>query len=223
MGALEATGAAEDTWVIFTSDNGPWLNYGDHAGSAGDLREGKGSAWEGGVRVPCIMRWPGQIPAGQRNDSMLMTIDMLPTMAGRIGAALPEHPIDGKDVWPLLIGEVGAKNSHEHYFIWYENNQLQAVISGDGEWKLQLPHSYRKLEGQPRASGGKPVAALRGKVDRPELYHLSQERSERRDVAKEYPEQLSALMKAADGARQELGDSLTKVTGAGVRESGRLR
>ena len=100
--ALEANGLEKDTLVIFTTDNGPWLSYGDHAGTAGPLREGKGTCWEGGVRVPCIMRWPGKIPAGTESNAMLMTIDLLPTIARLVGAQLPEHAIDGLDVWPLL-------------------------------------------------------------------------------------------------------------------------
>ncbi len=87
--ALEAHGLDRDTLVIFTSDNGPWLSYGDHAGSAGPFREGKGTAWEGGTRVPCLMRWPGKIPAGLRSDATFMTIDLLPTLARLIDAPLP--------------------------------------------------------------------------------------------------------------------------------------
>ena len=113
--ALERHGLAENTLVIFTSDNGPWLSYGEHAGSAGPLREGKSTAWEGGTRVPCLMRWPDRIPAGAVNNHFLMTIDLLPTIAGRIGAPLPELPIDGRDVWPLIAAEAGARTPHEAY------------------------------------------------------------------------------------------------------------
>ena len=120
----------------------------------GPLREGKGTCWEGGVRVPCIMRWPGKIPAGATSGAMLMTIDLLPTIAGRVGAELPAHTIDGLDVWPLLAGEPGATNPHDAYLYYYEQNQLQAVVSGDGRWKLQLPHTYRSLAGHPGGHGG---------------------------------------------------------------------
>ena len=98
MEALDRTGVAGNTWIIFTSDNGPWLSYGDHAGSASPLREGKGTCWEGGTREPCIMRWPGKIPAGTESKQMLMSLDLFPTIAKLIGAELPKHAIDGLDV-----------------------------------------------------------------------------------------------------------------------------
>jgi arylsulfatase A len=214
MKALDGAGVAENTWVIFTSDNGPWLSYGEHAGSAGPLREGKGSSWEGGVRVPCIMRWPGQIPAAATSEQVLMTIDVLPTLAARLGAKLPDHPIDGKDVWPILTGSDDAESPHEHYFVWYENNQLQAVISADGQWKLQLPHKYRSSVAMPRASGGIPSSYQQASIDKAELYHLSQEIAEANDVAKDYPEVVKTLQAAAEKARAKLGDSLMKRAGA---------
>src|SRR5690242_11930045 len=98
MDALKRCGLEDKTWVIFTSDNGPWLSYGEHAGSAYPLREGKGTDWEGGTREPCIMRWPGKIPSGTENSNMIMTLDLFPTIAKIVGAKLPHHPIDGLDV-----------------------------------------------------------------------------------------------------------------------------
>jgi arylsulfatase len=156
MRELERTGQADNTLVIFTSDNGPWLSYGDHGGSAFPLREGKGTSWEGGVRVPCIMRWPGRIPAGTVSEQALMTIDLFPTIGRLIGAQLPEHPIDGRDVWPLIAGDPMALNPHDSYFVYYNRNDLQAVISGDGRWKLVFPHQFRTLVGRPGGFDGKP-------------------------------------------------------------------
>src|SRR6266850_624350 len=112
MDALDRTGVAGNTWVIFTSDNGPWLSYGDHAGSAYPLREGKGTCWEGGTREPCIMRWPGKIPAGTESKEMFMSLDLFPTIAKLISAELPRHPIDGLNVWPIISGQRRAKNPH---------------------------------------------------------------------------------------------------------------
>ena len=112
LATLERLGVADNTLVIFTSDNGPWLNFGDHAGSALPLREGKGTTFEGGVRVPCIARWPGRIPAGSVCREPAMTIDVFPTVARLIGAELPAHPIDGRDIWPLLAGQPGARSPH---------------------------------------------------------------------------------------------------------------
>jgi len=93
LGALKKHNLERDTLVIFTSDNGPWLSYGEHAGSAVPFREGKGTAWEGGTRVPCIMQWPGTIPANAVRDKRFMTIDVLPTLAGRVGAPLPNRRV----------------------------------------------------------------------------------------------------------------------------------
>src|SRR5215207_9695747 len=117
MQTLAKHGLERDTLVIFTTDNGPWLSYGNHAGSAGPLREGKGTAWEGGTRVPCVMRYPGKIRAGRTSADLMMTIDMLPTLARLSGAELPKLKIDGLDIWPLLVGEANAKNPHDGYAI----------------------------------------------------------------------------------------------------------
>ena len=221
MAALDKLRLKENTWVIFTSDNGPWLSYGDHAGSAFPLREGKGTSWEGGIRVPCIMRFPGQIPAETESSDMLMTIDLLPTIAGRISADLPKHPIDGLDVWPLIAGEKGASNPHSSYWIYYEHGQLQAVVSGDGEWKLVLPHQYRTLDGRAGGKDGKPVAYSQRSVQRPELYCLPKDISESRDVAPDHPDIVRKLQSEAERARLELGDALKKQQGTAVREPGR--
>ena len=167
MKALEDNGLERDTLVIYTSDNGPWLSYGNHAGSAVPLREGKGTCWEGGVRVPCIMRWPGKIPAGTTSDAMLMTIDLFPTIAKLIDAELPKHPIDGLDVWPLLAGEPGAKNPHDFYLFYYAQNELQAIATGDGRWKLQLPHIYTSLGGHPGGRDGGPPDTSRSSSPNP--------------------------------------------------------
>ena len=207
--AIDKHKLRDRTWVIITSDNGPWLSYGDHAGSAMPFREGKGTSWEGGTRVPCIMRWPGKIPAGRTNDQMVMTIDLLPTIAGRIGAAPPALPTDGLDVWPLLAGKRGARNPHTSYWFYYEQNQLQAVTSGDGRWKLVLPHRYRSLAGKPGGIGGQPADYTQFTVKAPELYDLAKDREERFDVAAKNPQILEKLMAEAGKARAELGDALT--------------
>jgi arylsulfatase A-like enzyme len=220
MEALDQHGLADKTLVVFASDNGPWLSYGEHAGSAGPLREGKGTCWEGGTRVPCVMRWPGQIPAAAENGSMLMTIDLLPTIARVVKAGLPERTIDGGDVWPLLIGEQGASNPHEAYAFWYQNNQLQAITSGDGRWKLQLPHAYRTLAGRPGGKDGIPAKYETRQIEEPELYDLERDVSETSNVAEQHPDIVTRLLAAADKARGELGDSLTGRKGSGARQPG---
>jgi arylsulfatase len=223
MDTLKKHGLEDNTWVIFSSDNGPWLSYGEHAGSAGPLREGKGTCWEGGTRVPGIMKWPGKIPAGTTTDSMMMTIDVLPTIAHVIEAKLPEHKIDGLDCWPIIAGENGAKNPHDFYAFYYEQNQLQAITSGDGRWKLQLPHGYRAMPpGQPKATGGIPVLYKQVKIDQSELYDLYTDVSESKNLAAQFPEEVARLQKHAEAIRAELGDSLMKLPkGSGSREAGR--
>lgn len=220
MDTLKRTGTIDNTLVVFTSDNGPWLSYGDHAGSAGPLREGKGTSLEGGVRVPCLMQWTGKIPAGAVNNQMLMTIDLLPTIANLLGVRLPEHKIDGQDVWPILSGQPSAKNPHEYYAFWYANNQLQAIASGDGQWKLQLPHTYRSMKGQAPGADGIPGKYKPVPFQKAELYHLTNDIGESKDVSAENPEILAKLQGWADQARAELGDSLTKRKGSGNREPG---
>ena len=220
--ALHDNHLDDNTLVIFTSDNGPWLCYGNRAGSAGPLREGKGTCWDGGTREPCIMRWPGKIPAGTTSRKMLMTIDLFPTIARLIGAELPKHKIDGLDVWPLIAGEPGAKNPHEAYFYWYANNQLQAAVSGDGRWKLQLPHTYRTLGGRPGGKDGLPVPYEHRKIKKPELYDLVNDIGEKTNVAAAHPRIMQRLLAEVEQARAELGDSLTKRHGSGVRPPGRV-
>ena len=222
LDALKQHKLDDQTLVVFTSDNGPWLSYGAHAGSAGPLREGKGTAWEGGTRVPCVMRWPGKLPAGTSSGDMLMTIDLLPTFAKLIGAKLPGHKIDGLDVWPLLAGTPGARNPHESYWSYYAQNELQAVFSPDGKWKLQLPHGFRTLAGRPGGKDGIPAKYEGAKIEQPQLYDLQADIGEKTDVASSHPTVVQQLLAHAEKARAELGDSLTHRKGSGVREPGRL-
>jgi len=148
--SLKDNGIDENTLVIFTTDNGPWLSYGNHAGSAKPLREGKGTAWEGGVRVPCIMRWPKRIPSEKICSTPAMTIDILPTIAELTGSDLPNHSIDGKSIFSLMKGNPQAKSPHEAYFF-YWGADLHAIRKGN--WSLHLPHSYRSLKDQPGKDG----------------------------------------------------------------------
>ena len=220
--AIDDSGLSEKTLVIFTSDNGPWLSYGDHAGSSGPLREGKGTCWEGGVRVPCIMRWPGHIASGTTCETMLMTIDLFPTLAKLIDVMLPPLPIDGLDVGSIVFGPEPnlVKNPHDFYYFYYETNQLQAVCTGDGRWKLQLPHTYRTLGGRRGGRYGKPVPYYENKITKPELYDLTTDLGETNNVAANYPDIEKSLVRAAARARTDMGDSLVKCQGTGVRPAG---
>ena len=187
---------AENTLVIFTSDNGPWLSYGDHAGSAAPLREGKGTMFDGGCREPTLAWMPGTIPANSVCSTPAMTIDILPTIAHLIGAKLPEHGIDGKNVWPLFTKDK-AKSPHEAYYFYY-GNQLQAVRSG--KWKLHFPHGYRTMAGRPGGTGGVPTKYSQSKIGL-SLFDLEKDIGETTNLKDRYPdvtERLSALGIAFD-------------------------
>jgi len=218
LAAIKQHGLDENTLVVFATDNGPWLSYGNHAGSAGPLREGKGTTFEGGVRVPCVMRWPGKIPAGTTCQEPVMTIDLLPTVARLIGAALPAHAIDGLDVWPLISGQPGAKSPHEAlYFYW--GKELQAVRSGD--WKLHFSHKYQSLT-EPAGNEGRPNG-YRQKSTELALYNLRSDVGESRNVVDAHPEVVSRIRRLAEQARDELGDSATMQKGTGFRPAAMVR
>jgi arylsulfatase A-like enzyme len=209
---LEKHKLDQNTLVIFTTDNGPWLSYGNHAGGAGGLREGKGTTFEGGVRVPCIARWPGKVPAGHVCDEPAMTIDLFPTLARLIGAELPKHPIDGLDIGPLLFGQPGAKCPHEaFYFYW--GNELQAIRSG--KWKLHFPHEYRALTGTPGKDGR--AGGYTNQRTELALFDLEKDSGEKFNVADRHPDVVERLKALAEKAREELGDSGQRKTGKGFR------
>ncbi len=218
LGALKKYDLEENTMVVFTADNGPWLNYGEHAGTAGPLREGKGTMFDGGCREPTVMWWPGTIPAGTTCREPAMTIDLLPTIAHLVGAELPKHAIDGKNIWPLIHGEPDAKSPHEAYFFYY-GRQLQAVRMG--RWKLHFPHRYRTLSGRPGGKDGLPVPYDQAKIGL-SLFDLESDVGETTDVADQHPEVVAQMKKLADRMRVELGDSATGQKGAGIRPAGRL-
>ncbi|MCD6307922.1 MAG: sulfatase [Candidatus Latescibacteria bacterium] len=198
--ALERCGLDENTLVLFTSDNGPWLSYGDHAGSALPLREGKGTAWDGGVREPAIVRWKGVVPPGTVCREPAMTIDVLPTAAKLIGARLPSHIIDGMDIMPLIRGDEGAVSPHEAYYF-YWGDSLQAVRSG--RWKLHLPHRYRTLDGRPGGRDGIPVAYSQAETG-PVLFDLENDVGETTDVAKAHPDVAARLTSMAERFDRDL-------------------
>lgn len=216
---LKKEGLDEKTLVIFASDNGPWLSYGEHSGSSGPLREGKGTSFEGGVRVPALFRWPGKIRPGTVSHEPAMTIDILPTVARLLNVPLPkERIIDGKDIWPLLAREKGAKSPHEALYI-YWGGALEAVRSG--KWKLHLPHEYRTLNGKPGGRDGQPAPYTNAKIDTA-LFDLEADPGETRDVAAEHPDVLRRLLELAEQAREDLGDTATGRRGKNLRPAGQV-
>jgi len=218
LDTLKRHGLDDNTLVIFTTDNGPWLSYGNHAGSCRPLREGKGTTWEGGIRQPCIVRWPGKIPAGSVCHEPAMTIDIFPTIAQLIGATLPDHKIDGLDIWPLMCGTPGAESPHEVLYFYYHQGALEALRSG--RWKLVFPHKYGSLTGEPGRDGAPhgysyPECGL-------ELYDLENDVGEQHDVIDKHPDVVERLQALAEKARDDLGDSLTKREGKNTRPAGKL-
>ncbi|MFZ0282910.1 MAG: sulfatase [Bacteroidales bacterium] len=218
--ALDRNGLSGNTLVIFTSDNGPWLNFGNHAGTTGGLREGKGTSWEGGQRVPCIMKWPGVIPEGTICNQLASSIDILPTLAEITGGKLPENKIDGVSILSLMLGDKSATPRHEFYY-YYEQNSLEAVQRD--YWKLVLPHKARTYRGIMPGADGWPGKTGTETIAAPQLYDLRRDPGEWYDVAGYYPEKVSELQALAEDARKDLGDALTGNPGANRRKAGSLK
>jgi arylsulfatase A-like enzyme len=217
---LRDNGLEEKTIVIFISDNGPWLSYSGHAGSAYPLREGKGTSWDGGVKVPALMYWKGKIPAGTVQTNPAMTIDMLPTIAKLTKADLPKLPIDGKDISTMML-DAKAKSPQEAYFIYYNRNELQAMVMGD--WKLYFPHSYRSLvPGQTPRSDGLPIDYHMIKMEEMELYHVPSDPSETTNVIAQQSQIVEKMLRLAESARIDMGDALQNRDGKNNRNPGRV-
>ena len=216
---LKTQGLEENTIVVFTSDNGPWLSYGGHSGSSGIFREGKGTNWEGGHRVPGIIRYPKKIRPNTRIDAPAMGIDWLPTLVAFSGGKLPEKKIDGASLVPLLTG-ASTRSPHDNFFFYYRTNELHAVRHKN--WKLYVPHTYRSLNGREGTNDGFPVPYQMNEVNVAELYNLDYDPMEQNDVAHLHSEMVVKISKIADSIRGVLGDRLTGVKGSEVRPVGRV-
>lgn len=212
LNALDKNGIRENTLVVFTSDNGPWLRYGDHGGSAGPLREGKGTFFEGGYRVPGIITWPGMIEQGAVNAKFASTIDLLPTFAKLAGAQLPKNrPIDGKDISPLLLGK--EPSDYSRNFLYWSGRRLSAVRGG--KWKLVFPGTYTVWKG---GGGGLPGHEQISETIELSLFNLDTDVGETTNVIDQYPNVVARLQQFADSARLDLGENQTP--GKGVRPLG---
>ena len=203
LDTVREQGLAQNTLVVFTSDNGPWLVQGTNGGVAGPLRGGKGSTWEGGVRVPTLAWWPGKIRAGTASDVVAANYDFLPTFAALAGGSPGKGPrIDGKDLSRVLLGQSTGQVHPAHFY--FQGVNLQAVRSGP--WKLAVAR-------QPGATGNTNAPPV------PRLYNLDSDIGEQRDVAAENPRVVKRLQKLWSEMDQDLG--ATKA-GPGVRPAGRV-
>lgn len=219
---LAELGLDRRTVVVYTSDNGPWSNHSlprytadieEHAGSAGPLRGAKGTTWEGGIRVPCVMWGPGYIPAGTVMGEVATTMDLLPTFIRMAGAELPaDRVLDGRDIGPLMRGEPGAASPHKAFY-YYRETHLDAVRSG--RWKLVFPRPGRNESEWLLSRGGAFLGEILEPVTELELYDLESDIGEQTNVASNRPEVVERLAGLADQAREELGDY--DRIGSGVR------
>jgi arylsulfatase A len=201
----------KNTIVIFTSDNGPWLSKGVDAGTAGPLRGGKGSTWEGGMRVPTIAWWPGKIKAGNATDAVAGEIDLLPTFVTLAGGKVPANkPIDGADISNVLFGKSDQSPREAHFY--YQGYNLDAVRSG--QWKLALkPQTYSMGFKENALQHGENKPGLR-------LYNLVDDIGETTDVSAQNPDVVKKLKILADQKAAALCNG--SANGAGVRLPGRV-
>jgi arylsulfatase len=198
MQTLEELGIDSDTLILFTSDNGPWIEeyLGDYGGSADPLRGSKMMTWDGGPRVPCIVRWPGRVPAGRVSGELVSTLDVLPTFTRLAGADVPaDRTLDGVDVSDFLLGKSEKSPRMRYYFYCYTH--LQAVR--EGRWKLVLPRPAR-----PKWCGWS--ARMIDAVKEVELYDLVSDIAEKHNVAAAHPDVVKRLMDVVEEARCDLGD-----------------
>ena len=220
MKALKENDLEKNTIVVFTSDNGPWLSYGKHAGSTGIYREGKGTTWEGGQRVPCIVWYPNEIKSNTIISTPLMGIDWLPTFASLTKGRLSENKIDGKNIWKTLTKQSG-KEPHEALFFYYHTNSLHGVRYGD--WKMYFPHRYRTLNGRQGRNDGTPIKYQYIDLKEIELYNLIEDPSETNNVYDKFPEIVKKIELLAEIKRSELGDDLTNRIGSENRLIGTVK
>ena len=193
---LQSLGLDDDTLIIFTSDNGSRAR--DEGGSNGPLRGTKGTTWEGGQRVPCLMRWPGYIPAGATCSELALSMDLYPTLAALGGAELPDVAIDGKDIRPLLYGDENATTPHEAFF-YYKRGAIEAVRSG--RWKLHLRKDDKEIQ---------------------KLYDLNADVGETHNRSADHPDIVAQLTVLVDACRADLGDEAAGIQGRNTRPIGRV-
>ncbi len=203
LATLKELGIDNRTMVIFTTDHGAVEDFG---GSNAPLSGWGYSTTEGGMRIPCVMRWPGEIPTAKTCDELVTTMDLLPTFAKLAGTKPPQDRIiDGKNIWPLMCGREGIKSPHQ-VFYYYLVDQLQAVRSG--KWKMYLPLDNWRLH----------VHKKDTKKSSLKLYDLQVDIGETTDVSSSHPDVVKRLLALAEKARDDLGDNNRK--GKNQRQAG---
>jgi arylsulfatase len=219
MDAIDKAGIADNTVLIVTSDNGPWVHFGNHAGSSAAFREGKGTPFEGGTRVPFIIRWPGKIAGGMVSGTLMTNMDILPTICSITGAKLPPKKIDGIDFSLFFTGKSGI-DPRDVFYYYYGRNNLMAIRWK--HWKFVLPHESQSYENGTLGKDGVPGTLKSNNKVSQALYDLSHDPGEEYDVQSLYPDIVSEMQKLAEEARKDLGDAITNRKGENVREAGRL-
>lgn len=216
MKTLKEYNLDQNTVIILTSDNGPWANYGNHAGSSGGLREAKVTTFGGGVRVPCIVYWPEVVEAGSTFNGLVSNIDIFPTFAELSGAAMPTHKTDGISFTKVLSG--ANESDREYLCLYYQQNSLEAIT--DGKFKLVFPHKYVSYNENEPGVDGQPGQLSEREITKNELYDLRRDPGERVNVINQHPDVVERLSKVANEYRKELGDDLTNIEGNNRREVG---
>ncbi|MEM9831789.1 MAG: sulfatase [Bacteroidota bacterium] len=193
---LQEVGVEENTIVVISSDNGPWLTMIDHGGSAGPLRCGKQTTFEGGMRVPCVMQWKAQVKPGQTIDGMHNMMDWFPTFATITGASLPaDRPIDGEDIAPVLLE---GKERQGDRFMYYANRTGEIAAYRKGDWKLKLPME-RPYQGRYTYPGEESHGIL--------LFNLAEDLGEQNNLADQHPEKVAQMQQEIEQFKQELGET----------------
>ena len=208
LAKLKELGLDQNTLVVYTSDNGPWIEATagnkpggnpfiprDHSGTADPFRGAKMTAWDGGCRVPFIAWWPGKISAERTSDQILSTMDLLPTFAVLAGASLPSITLDGRNAIDFLLGQTSISPRKE--YLYYAATRLTGIRSG--RWKLELPRPANPVETGWWGRFLEAIPAI-------QLYDLDTDPGETSDVAAQNPEVVEELMKQVEHARAELGD-----------------
>lgn len=218
VNTLRKLNLEKNTLVILTSDNGPWINYGNHAGSTGGLREAKATTFDGGNRIPCIMYWKGHIEPSSVCNKLASNIDIFPTVAELTGAPLPDRKIDGVSLVTLIEGKEDAE-PRGSFVYYYNRNDLEAVT--DGRFKLIFPHRHETYEPYLPGNDGKPGVRRSTELKECLLFDLRRDQGERYNVISQYPEERAKLEAIAEEMRKDLGDNLRKMEGLNRRSAGK--